>query len=282
MVSWVSTLVDRGHCWYQGIWRWSQRGWQEHFAQLELAKHLNWENMKMYGECHFSCLGDKGRWDHTLPHVEQAWGALAVKSGKSKIFVISICEKYSFNKHGEEFFLYGLVILLGFSQFTRWIYKWSFLLNDYGSHLVVRSIDREDEWCVVVGVFFIILKAVPVVWVQQKVLLPDSSYRGFSRYSCLGYMSWYVLTKPKKPNISLWLCGVSCSKMSEMHFFMAWGQQVPTNIQAHWFVGWPDTFEVVNSEAICFKTRQKFFKQNLVFFLGVAKDTNVIKVNSMT
>lgn len=72
------------------------------------------------------------------------------KVGGAKIFVISIYEDFWAKQHGkelfkhhyseEEFFFNCMVILLCFGQFLTPICNRTFLLEDYGSHLVVWSI----------------------------------------------------------------------------------------------------------------------------------------------
>ncbi len=71
-------------------------------------------------------------------------------------------EKHSTKKNGmelfkghfneEEFFLHGMVILLQLSQFMRPMHNRLFLLDNYSAHLIVRSIDVNVEWFIVVEV----------------------------------------------------------------------------------------------------------------------------------
>ncbi len=55
-------------------------------------------------------------------------------------------EFFEDHDNDEEFLLHGMVILLGFDQFTRPIHNRSVLFDDYGAHLVVRVVSFDVEW----------------------------------------------------------------------------------------------------------------------------------------
>ncbi len=119
-------------------------------------------------------------------------------------------------------------MLLWHSQFTRPLFNRSLLLDDYGAHLVVRSIGIYAEWWLWLRnamriskarIIFMIWMLLSISGVQQKVFLPDLSDSGYNKWSHLGHMSRYVFSAPRKPHISLTLGGGSCSRIAEMCFF---------------------------------------------------------------
>ncbi len=100
-------------------------------------------------------------------------------------------------RRGDEFFLFGIVILFGVSQFTRPIHNRSFLLDECGIHWVAGSISMYMGIYAVVGRYhwksaastvFIMMKVLYFSAVQLKVFC-QICQRDFSNYACLSHMS---------------------------------------------------------------------------------------------
>ncbi len=160
--------------------------------------------------------------------------------------------------YGEEFLPIGMVILLGAIQFSRATCNKSFLLDDYGSYLVVRSTIIYVDRYVLVGVChedirgkdcFHDLKGIDF-WCPTKGLLPDFSDSCFSKGGHLGNMSQYVLTAPRKPRISMILHGGFAQGWRKCIFQLfeaSWYQPVSKPIG---FLDIPFKFEGVSRESL--------------------------------
>ncbi len=132
------------------------------------------------------------------------------------------------------------------------------------------------------SIVFIILKVLSISGVQQKVYLPDFLDSSVSKCAHLGHMRHELecVDSTKDTMHFIHISGWFLLKVGRNAFLprleSIWCQPVSKPIG---FLDGPWTFERVKGEAVCFKARQYLVEQILMLFQGIAKDTNIIKVN---